>query len=600
MQITNLTLLIIFSIFYIGGLSFLYFSKARLEYSENKIYGYLLILNLIGLVIQLGCSFVSINYDILPTIISNIVIRLMLVYLIVWVTLMFVYLLIISNSRKKLYTFSFISMLLFCFLVFVLPFDLYRNPSKAVYYSYGVAPKITFIYSTLISVFMFIILVFKRKDINTKKSIPIWFFLIIGIFMMAIQMANQSLVITVAVESLICCLMYFTIENPDAKMIEELNRNKMIIEKINQGNSNFLFTITTESRKYVTNVIDLCNETLNQGKEPLYKNALSKILYSSKVASSKLNNLIDISAVDVKNIKVINEQYNISKIFEEIKLQNQPKIKSDINFIINISPNLPEKLYGDKIRIKQVLSSLINNAINHTTSGFISMEVNTIIKYDTCRLIISVEDSGSGLSLEKVNDILSFNENISDVELSQIDTLDMDLKMIKKVMKMLGGSLLLTSEESKGTKVTIILDQKIVDSINTELEEKLTNYNELLDIQKVLIVDDDLNELNEIENYFNELGVETVGTMYGADAVDKVRVGQNFNLILLDDEMIPTNAINIFEDLKKYNVTSKIFVMLKNKKISLSKHYLKEGFTDFIDKSKLDVEIKRITKKYLK
>ena len=192
MQLTNLTLLIVFSILYISGVSILYFSKSRLKNEENKLYGYLLITNLIGLILQLSCSFVSINYDIFPKLISDIIIRLMLVYLIIWVTLMLIYLFTLAGIKKSKNILFIGIMVIASLLVFILPFDLYRNPDKAVYYSYGIAPQITFIYSTFISVIMFFILIIKRKNINTKKTIPIWVFLILGIFMMFIQMMAST------------------------------------------------------------------------------------------------------------------------------------------------------------------------------------------------------------------------------------------------------------------------------------------------------------------------------------------------------------------------------------------------------------------------
>ena len=395
----------------------MYFSKSRLNTGENRIYAAMLITNLVGLLLQLSCDFVSFSYDIFPQFISDFILRFYLIYFIIWATLMFLYLVELAFKNKNSAT-LFISVvtLIFIVAVMVLPYDLYRDITNRVYYTHGSAVMATFVFSAIVSTSILVILILKRKSISRKKALPIYGFLFLGLIFSIVQLLKPELVITAAMESLICCLMYFTIENPDAKMIEELNRNKSIIEKSSQGISNFMFTITTESRKYINDITNFTNEALEVNKNDIYRQSLRKILERSKVAEAKVNYLIDISAIDVKNIKITNQQYNISKIFDEIKLQNQNKINNNVNFIINISPNLPEKLYGDKIRIKQVLSSLIANAINHTTEGFISLEVNTIIKYDACRLIISVEDSGSGLSLEKVNDILSFNENISDLE----------------------------------------------------------------------------------------------------------------------------------------------------------------------------------------
>lgn len=601
----------ILSAVYMCSLAIAYFSKDRILSIENKIYSNMIKLSWIGIMIDaISCLLVIFNAT--GSIYFRVITILMFMYYILWSGLFVSYTFAISFEKKgissqekdKAYLKKINCILLFfivcALLVPVLPLNYYMDNN--VIYPEGFAVNFTYFIAAFLSVIlMFVFMMKNRKNIKSKKYIPVYCLIVLFVVAVIIQKLNPGFILTTTVECFITFIMYFTIENPDYKIIEELNRNKSIIEKTSQSASNFMFKITTDSKKYLNSIENIVTSSLEENNKEVYKNSCKQMLGIIKEADMYLNNVIDISAIDVKNIKISNEKYNISKIFEEIKLQNKTKINDNINFIINISPNLPEKLYGDKIRIKQVVSSLIANAIKHTKEGFISLDVNTIIKYDACRLIISVEDSGSGLGLEKVNDILSFNENISELELSKIDTLDLGLKIIKKIIKMLGGSLLLTSKEGKGTKVTIVLDQIIADNINVELEEKLANYNQILGFQKILVVDDDLNELSNIENYFNEQGIETVGTMYGTDVLDKIRTGQRFDLIIIDDEMKPTNAINVLDELKKIeDLNSKIIVLLNEKKLSIGKHYLEEGFDDFVNKAKLDVEIKRIVKEHLK
>lgn len=597
----------ILSAVYMCLLTIAYFSKDRISSVENKIYSNMIKLSFIGIILD-AISCLLVIFDKAASLGFRTVTILIFMYYILWSGLFVTYTFAISLQKTNLSEQKFVKkykkklngiilFFVFCALIVpLMPLNYYADNN--VIFPEGLSVNFTYFIAGFLSItIMLLLMIINHKNVKSKKYIPVYSLIVLFLLTVVIQKLNPGLILTTTVECFITFIMYFTIENPDSKMIGELNRNKTIIEKTSQNASNFMFKLTTDARKYINDINSISNNALNNKSE--YKETLEKVLARTKEAEMTVNSLIDISAIDIKNIKITNKEYNPNALFEEIRLKNQDKINNNIKFIVNISKNLPETLFGDKIRLKQVLTSLLNNAINHTEEGFISLDVSSIIKYDACRLIISIEDSGSGLPIDKVNDILSSSEK--EIDLTEANTLDMDLNMVKKVMKLLGGSVLLSSEENKGTKVTIVLDQRISSNSNTNLEAKLASYNKTLGMQKVLIVDDNLNELGNIEIYLNEFNIQNVGTMYGKDAIDKIRTGQSFDLIILDDEMKPDNAINVLEELKKFeNFNSKVVVMLKDKKLSLSKHYLNDGFTDIIDKSKLDVEIKRIVKDYLR
>lgn len=600
----------ILSTIYMTLLMVAYFSKDRISNIENKIYSNMIKLSFIGIILDtISCLFVI--FGMTESIYFRLVTILIFMYYILWSGLFVLYTFTISFKKADITDQEFVKrygkilniaavFFLICALVVPLMPLNYHMVNNAIYPE-GLSVNFTyFIAGFLAIVLMLILMAINRKNIKSKKYIPGYLLIILFLVAVVIQQNNPQLILTTSIECFITFIMYFTIENPDLKMINELNRNKSIIEKNSQSTSNFMFNLTTESRQYINTIMDISNKALQINEEKYYAEAIKDILTETKEAETKVNSIMDVSAIDIKNIKISNKEYSIIQLLDEIRMQNENRIADNINFVTNIASNLPDKLYGDKIRLKQVISSLLTNAIKNTEDGFISLEVNAIIKYDVCRIILSIEDSGCGLNLEKVNDILSYNDDISSEELAKIDTLDMNLKMIKKVIKMLGGSLLLTSKEGKGTKVTIVLDQRIVNAINPELESKISDYSKKLGFQKVLIVDDNLKELNTIQEYCNDMNVETVGTMYGEDCIDRIRVGQVYDVIILDDSMNKTNAIDILQELKRNeNFKTPVIIMLEEKKLSIAKHYLNDGFADYIDKTKLDVGIKRIIDKYL-
>ena len=167
MIISNLTLLIIFSIMYIIALLYLYFSKVRLDNGENKIYKFLVITNLIGLILQFMCDYVSFKYNTIPRILSDIVLKLYLVYFIVWVSLVILYLIEVSFKNKKIANIiTILSAIIISTIIFILPYELYRNINERIYYTYGSAVEFTFMMSSVLSAIISLILIIKHKNIS--------------------------------------------------------------------------------------------------------------------------------------------------------------------------------------------------------------------------------------------------------------------------------------------------------------------------------------------------------------------------------------------------------------------------------------------------
>ncbi len=593
---------------------YLYLSKKRLNSFENKIYKILIIISTLGLLLELICCYFTYNMNVsainyMLCVLFN---RLFIVYLLTWMTLFIIYMAYITfinnennknNEKQKNYLkeiFIAIGIAYVIMVILSLSLPLYYYHDENYVYSYGPAVSLSIV-SGIIVILASIFCVFKnRKTILRKQYLPLIVLIILLIAAIIIRFLNPGIILINSTLAIVTVLMYHSIENPDLKIIEELNRNKTLIEKSSQGNSNFMFSIMGDARHFIDTVNKISYKALKEDDKNNYKLALKEIIKTTKLIETKVNTIIDVSAMDIKNVKVTNSKYNFKQLLTEIKLNYENKVNSNVNFITNITQNLPNEVYGDSIRLKQVISSVLANAIKDTKEGFVSLDVNTIIKYDICRFIISISNSGKGLELKTINDILNYNEELKEDELEQVNTLDMDLKIVKKVVKMLGGSFLLMSDEESETKVTIVLDQKISDNTNQDLDAKAYEFSKKFGFYNVLLVDDDLEELNSIQKNFDDYGIDVIGTMYGQDCLERIRVGQKYDLIILDDEMNSINAINILEKLKENKkFKTPVIVMLEKSKLSISKHYLAAGFIDYIDKSKLDVEIKRVVNNYL-
>ena len=162
---------------------------------------------------------------------------------------------------------------------------------------------------------------------------------------------------------------------------------------------------------------------------------------------------------------------------------------------------------------------------------------------------------------------------------------------------MMGGHINIKSSSANGTEVTVVIDQK---KIENKEQFNINKYTNFLSNKRVLIVDDDIDEIRKLVNDFAKEDTEVNFAMFGKDCVDRIMTGEKYDLIVMDDEMVPDNALPTFQklkEIKKFNIP--VVVMLEKEKEFLKEHYINDGFSDYLLKNTMDKEIKRIIDKYL-
>lgn len=603
MMMTNLTLLVLFSIIYIVGLIFIYFSKSRLNTDENKIYVMMLISNLIGLFLQLFCDLVSYRYDAIPHVFSNFILKFYLIYFIIWLTLMFLYLTEIAFKKKSKKIMRLVAIwggIIAGIITIIMPYELYRDVEDRIYYTFGMAINVTFIYSFIVGVILFTILIIKRKEISKKKTIPIWVFLVFASISGITQAIHPELVITAVAESLVCCMMYFTVENPDVQLLEELYKNKKLMDRSNEDTSNFLFRMTQDIKKPVKDMVELSKGLFTEKDVDTLREGIKVINNDALQIDYLVNDALDVSTMNTKTLKIYDTRYNAINLFKEVQYRFTDELKNDVKFNLSIDGNIPEYLYGDSIKLKQVLLSVLNKSLEHTNKGSIHLNVSAIVKYSLCRLIITISDTGEGMGIDEVNDILSLKPaDLKDIGLDK-DSNNLSLKAVKKLVGVLGGNLMVKSEIDEGTTVTIVLEQKIVETEESDITRKLEIYEQSLHTGKrVMVVDDDAKELAKITSFLEEHDINVSGSLFGRDAIEKIGAKHKFDLIILDDETSTYSALEVlreFKKNKKFNIP--VVVMIDDSKEFIKLHYLQDGFADCIMKSKLESELERIIKRF--
>jgi len=598
----------ILSAVYMVLLAIVYFSKDRITNLEIKIYSHMIKLTLVGIILD-AASALLVIYNMTDTLLFRIITILIFMYYIMWSGFFLIYTYIISLKRSNVTDKEFLqkhhkvlnaifTIFIICtILVPILPLDYQKE--NGVIFPFGLSVDLTYFMAGFLSMsVMLVLMLINYKNIKSKKFVPVYSLIILFLLTVIIQKANPGLILTTSVECFITFLMYFTVENPDVQMIRELYKNKKLIEKSNEDTSRFLFRITADLKKTIRELINVSNDMKDmKTKEELLE--ANKYIYDySNNLDYLINKALNISNMDTTSLKIYDSKYNIYNLFNEIDHISKEKLKEAIEFNYTISSSLPTYLYGDSIKLKKAITSVIEIAKDFTEEGFINLDISALIKYNVCRLIITIEDSGRGVSLDRVNEILSMTNN-ENIKIND-DNKKLNIIEVKKLINILGGSLMIKSEENKGTTVIITLDQKIVPTKDTEITKKLENYEQTLyGNKKVLLIDDDEKELAQITKWLEEASIDVTSSMFGKDASEKIVNKNKYDLIILDDELTDITALTIISELKQIkNFKTPVVVMLNDNKERIKLQYLKDGFADTITKSKLDAEIKRIIKRF--
>lgn len=582
----------------------IFFSKDKISSKENIVFKYILIANILEYLIEIPLQIMvrTININ---SILVDVFCRLYLVSITISYIIFTLYVFIICfNNKKESYNKAIrnikiilliIEIIVGMFLLF-LPFSKYYDGLKMYIDGSAVSLLVGFIFCQL--VVYIILLLFNFKNLKNKKYMPIYFIIICLIFMVVLNSIDPSILISSAITTFICYTMFFTIENPDTKMIAELEENKRLIEQSNTDKSNFLFRMSQEVKKPIEDIIRVNKIIENSDDIEIIKKCNDYISYNSKELKMLVNGVFDVSKMDTYNIKMFDSIYNVQNVFTEIFTRFESIINHNIDYRFNISNNLPKMLYGDSVKIKQVVTTILDNSVKHTKKGFIDINVDSIVKNNVCRLIISIEDSGCGMSIEKVNKLLDVTDNMTDEDLQILNNKNLNINIATKIIRLLGGQLIIKSGENVGSEFIIIIDQKINNENNKE--KTYDKYFYKANKKRVLLVNDKQRELNTISECLEKYNIEVVKSMYANECLDRINNGQKFDLIISDDEMSPMTGINLLEKLKenqKFNIP--MVILLDKNKESIKEHYLKDGFNDYVLKENLKEELDRIIKRFI-
>lgn len=585
-----------------------YFSKERLNTLDTKMYSCILVTNIIGIMIDVFGYFIFKIYG-SESFISILISKFYLVYYFLWAYFFLLYIFVISFREKTEYLFQkkftkssiILTSIIISLIVLILPIQITYEDNVA--YSSGLSVNMVYGLCFIMVGIMLYCLLRNLKKISTKEYIPLLTFMVLSTFCMIIQKTYPEITLMLMCHSIVTSLMYFTIENPDVKMVKELEVAKNEAEKANHAKSEFLSSMSHELRTPLNAIV--CFSELLESKEGLdseSKDFAKDIVSASHNLLDLVNGVLDISKIEAGKMELINKEYNSQELFNSLSTMVIPRIGDKlIDFKTVIASDIPPVLKGDTGKLKQIILNLLTNAVKYTDKGFIKYRVECIndFKNNQTKLIITVTDTGRGIKKEDIDRLFKKFERLEEDRNTSIEGTGLGLAITEGLAELMGGKITVISDYGKGSTFKFVVIQEIV---NVELKEEKNNitssdYN-TFEGKKALIVDDSKLNLKVAENVLKNFLVTTESVTSGLECLSCVN-SKKYDIIFMDIMMPNMSGVEVLRKLRENGVNTPVIALTADAIEGQEEKYMSEGFDGYISKPINKEKLSYVLNKYL-
>ena len=310
-----------------------------------------------------------------------------------------------------------------------------------------------------------------------------------------------------------------------------------------------------------------------------------------------VNGILDISRIEANKMEVVDVFYNPLEEFKSLVALTETRIgEKEIELRSDFAVDLPETLYGDKGKVKQIITNLLTNAVKYTEKGYIDFKVSCINEKDISKLTITVSDTGRGIKKEQMDNLFTKFNRLEEDKNTTIEGTGLGLAITKSLVEMMGGKIVVDSTYGEGSKFTVFLSQKITNNLVEEKQENINTF----DGKKVLIVDDNKLNLKVASKILKEFNLDIDEVMSGFECINKIENKGKYDLILMDIMMPKMSGTETLKKLKQIeNFNTPVVALTADVMQGKSSKYLEVGFNDYLSKPIDKNELNKVLNKIL-
>lgn len=407
-------------------------------------------------------------------------------------------------------------------------------------------------------------------------------------------------------------ILYFMNITDERRKLDEMRKLKEDADQANIAKSDFLARMSHEIRTPINSILGMNEMILRESKSKEIRGYAQDVMNAGKSLLSIVNDILDSSKIESGKMQIINAKYDLSSVLNDVV--NMFRVKAEekyLKFHVNVNPDLPNSLYGDDVRFKQILVNLLGNAIKYTERGSVTLDVDGSVNRDWVTLRIQVKDTGVGIREEDRKRLCEAFERVDMNKNRNVEGTGLGLNITKNLLKMMNSELQLDSVYGEGSNFHFELLQRINNA------EKIGDFRKRMeDSQKeeayqasfcapdaqILIVDDNAMNRSVFRNLVKQTKVQVTDVESGIEALREVEQ-HHYDLIFLDHMMPEMDGVETFRHMKELTSNqcknTPIVMLTANAVLGAREEYLREGFHDFLSKPIEPEKLERMIWKYL-
>lgn len=393
------------------------------------------------------------------------------------------------------------------------------------------------------------------------------------------------------------------------EIIEKQNED---LEYASQAKSTFVSNVSHELRTPINAVLGMNEMILKETTEENIRDYAYDIGSAGRTLLSVINDVLDFSKIESGKMEIVDSEYSLVSTVKDVYTLIQLKAEAkELDFIINMSQDIPKTLIGDDVRIKQVLTNLLTNAVKYTDKGTVTLRIDCKKKDDKTTLVVTVDDTGIGMKKEEMDKLFEEYGRLDMKKNHKTEGTGLGLPIVRRILELMESELKVESEYGVGSKFYFELDQKVADwtpvgGINllekTDSRSTSENSEKVKEITgKILAVDDTALNIKVLKALLKDTKLEIDSCDGGLRAL-KMCDSVKYDLIFLDHRMPGMDGIETLHRLQESSIMNKetpVIALTANVVSGARESYIAEGFVDFLSKPINIAELNKVIEKYL-